>query len=309
MQTSRVGTGLAVNPPKGSAFQCETPPLMNRLPMLCTVCGRRGVGKGVATLGLIQNLKVIDRIFYAGPAADSNSVLLEQLGDKLTLEDTYSDLNDQNLISKIIAKVDAERDEIVEYRKKKRLYELAVKKVNNPATPMFHISAEEMIVYGQGPPKHKYNGRSPCLLFWLDDLLASSLTIGRGARELANLCYRHRHLGAFKDKTPSIGLSIIFNAQSWRTSVGGIPKGVRANNTVLMLFATRSAHELKAIAEELSHFCDEETFYKICKTAWQEKHDFLFCDFEKKPGHASPFRRNFDQWILFTPPPVAPEKK
>ena len=302
MQTSRVGTGLTVTPPKGSAFQCETPPLLNRLPMLCTVCGRRGVGKGVSTTGLIQNLKVIDRIFYAGPAADSNSVLLEQLGDKLAPEDTYSDLNDKGLITAIIAKVDAERDAIVEYRKKKRLYELAVKKVSDPKTPMFHISAEEMIVYGEGPPKHKWNGRNPCLLLWLDDLLASSLTIGRGARELANLCYRHRHLGAFKDKTPSIGLSVIFNAQSWRTSVGGIPKGVRANLTVLMLFATRSAHELKAVAEEVSHFCDEETFYKICKTAWQDRHDFLFCDFEKKPEHASPFRRNFDQWILFTAP-------
>jgi hypothetical protein len=237
--------------------------------------------------------------FYAGPAADSNSELLEQLGDKLSPEDIYSDLNDKGLIANIIAKVDAERDAIVEYRKKKRLYLQASKKVTDMKTPMFQISAEEMLVYGEGPPKHRWNGRNPCLLLWLDDLLASSLTVGRGARELANLCYRHRHLGSFKDRTPSIGLSIIFNAQSWRTSVGGIPKGVRANLTVLMLFATRSAHELKAVAEEVSHFCNEETFYKVCKLAWQDRHDFLFCDFEKKKAHPSPFRRNFDQWILF----------
>jgi len=223
------------------------------------------------------------------------------LGEKLAPEDTYTDLNDKNLITDIIAKVDAERDAIVEYRKKKRLYDLVVKKVNDPKTNIFQITAEEMIVFGEGPPKHRWNNRNPCLLLWLDDLLASSLTVGRGARELANLAFRHRHLGSFKDKTPSLGLSILFNAQSYRTSVGGIPKGIRANLTQLMLFATRSAHELKAISEEVSHFCDEEIFYKICKTAWQEPHDFLFVDFEKKSEHASPFRRNFDQWILFTP--------
>ena len=88
LQTRHVGSGLAVVPPKGSAFQCETPALMNRLPMLCCVCGRRGVGKGVSTLQLITNLKVVDRIFYAGPAADSNSLLLEQLGSRLHLEAT-----------------------------------------------------------------------------------------------------------------------------------------------------------------------------------------------------------------------------
>ena len=100
MKTAHVGRGLAVVPPKSSAFQCETPPLMNQLPMLACVCGRRGVGKGVSTVQLIKNLQVIDRIFYAGPAADSNSELLEQLGDKLSPEDIYSDLNDKGLIAK-----------------------------------------------------------------------------------------------------------------------------------------------------------------------------------------------------------------
>ena len=111
-----------------------------------------------------------------------------------------------------------ERDALVEYRKRLRLYREAVKRVNSNE-PIFAIPTDVMMAFSEGPPKHRWNGRSPCLLLWLDDLLASSLTIGKGASELANLCYRHRHLGAFKDKTPSIGLSIIFNAQSWRTSV------------------------------------------------------------------------------------------
>ena len=300
LPVAHVGNNLQVRPPKNStAFQCESPEYMNRIPMLACVCGRRGVGKLVSSLGLISNLKVIDRVFYAGPAADSNSAMLQQLGNKLSPEDIYTDLNDKNLIPDIIAKVEAERDELIEYRRKKKLYDQAMRKVNNIATSLFLIPDQELLVFNEGPPTHRWGGRPPCLLLYLDDILASDLVVGRGAKALANLCYRHRHVGAFKDKTPSLGLSILFNVQSWRTSVGGIPKGVRANLTLLMLFATRSAHELKSIAEEVSHFCDEETFYKICHTAWQEKHDFLFCDFEKRKHHVSPMRRNFDQFILY----------
>ena len=269
---------------------------MNKLPMLCCVCGRRGLGKGVATHALIENLKVIDRIFYAGPAADSNSSLLHQLGGKLSPKDVYTDLNDKSLLTDIVAKVDAERDDLVRYREEMKRYKAASHRVQSEE-PLFSLRDEDLLSFHAGPPKHRWNGRAPCLLLWLDDILASSLTVGRGAKELASLCFRHRHLGAFKDKTPSLGLSIVFNVQAFRTGVGGVPKAVRANLTMLMLFKTRSADELKAVAQEVAHFANEEAFVQVCETAWIERHDFLFCDFEPKPNHPSPFRRNFDEWI------------
>ena len=40
------------------------------------------MGKGYATLQLIKNLQVVDRIFYAGPAAHSNSYPQEMYSAK-----------------------------------------------------------------------------------------------------------------------------------------------------------------------------------------------------------------------------------
>ena len=294
-RTNVVGANLAVRPPPGSAFQCETPPMMPKLPMLACVCGRRGLGKGVATVSLIHHLGVIDRIFYAGPAADSNSVLLQQLKGKLSKEDIYTDLN-VDLISDVITKVEAERDDLVRYREEMKRYSKAKSKVHSDA-PLFSLREDDLLSFGQGPPTHRWNGRAPCLLLWLDDFLASALTVGRGAKELASLCFRHRHVGAFKDKTPSLGLSIVFNVQAFRTGVGGVPKAVRANLTLLLLFKTRSADELKAVAQEVAHYADEETLIKVCEAAWIDRHDFLFVDFEPKHNHPTPFRRNFAEWI------------
>ena len=288
-------SALRVRPPSSTAFQCETPLLMNRLPMLAYVCGRRGLGKGVATTNLIENLNVIDRIFYAGPAADSNSELLKQLGEKVAEEDVFSNLDDKSLLSTIVERVEAERDDLVRYREELEQYEAAMEKVHSQ-TPLFAIPDEELMRFDKGPPKHRWHGKAPCLLLWLDDILASSLTTGRGAKELASLCFRHRHVGAFKDNTPSLGLSIIINGQAFRT-VGGVPKAVRANLTLLLLFRTRSGDELKTVAQEVAHFVPEEAFYKVCEAAWQERHDFLWCDFEPKKDHPTPFRRNFDEWI------------
>lgn len=268
--------------------------MMPKLPMLACVCGRRGLGKGVATVSLIHHLQVVDRIFYAGPAADSNSVLLQQLKGKLSKEDVYTDLNNPSLISDVLAKVEAERDDLVRYREELKAYNKGKPKV----PPLFTLCEDGLLSFDQkGPPTHRWNGRAPCLLLWLDDFLASALTVGRGAKELASLCFRHRHVGAFKDKTPSLGLSIVFNVQAFRTGVGGVPKAVRANLTLLLLFKTRSADELKAVAQEVAHYADEETLIKVCETAWIDRHDFLFIDFEPKSNHPTPFRRNLEEWI------------
>ena len=255
------------------------------------------MGKGYATLQLIKNLGVVDRIFYAGPTAHSNSTLLQELGGMLSPEDVYTNVNDASLLSDIVAKVEAERDDLVRYKEEMKRYKAAQSKVHSE-TPLFRLRDEDLLTFHRGPPKHRWNGRHPCLLLWLDDILGSNLTVGKGAKQLASICFQHRHLGAFKDKTPSLGLSIVFNVQAFRTGVGGVPKAVRANLTLLLLFKTRSADELKAVAQEVAHFCDEETFVRVCETAWIEHHDFLWCDFEKKPPHPTPFRRNFDQWIL-----------
>ena len=122
----------------------------------------------------------------------------------------------------------------------------------------------------------------------------------KGAREIARICLYHRHLGGFTDPKEhgAIGASLLFNAQAWKTSVGGLPKALRNNLTLMMLFKTKSSRELQEIAEEVSGEVDEQTFYDVYRQAIQQPHDFLFIDLHRKPSHPSMFRRNFNEFIL-----------
>ena len=301
MKTVRVA-GLDIKVPPGSAFACETPPMMPKMHFLCACIGKRGSGKMVASVNLLEQLRVVDRLFYVSPSANSNSAGLSRLASPqgpLAPEDMYSNVNDVSILSDIVNKIEAERDDLEEYRKKLKLYREAVRKINSQVA-LFHIPEEQMIAYGEGPPKHRWGGRPPCIVIYFDDILGSQLMIGKGAREIARICLYHRHLGGFTDPKEhgAIGASLLFNAQAWKTSVGGLPKALRNNLTLMMLFKTKSSRELQEIAEEVSGEVDEQTFYDVYRQAIQQPHDFLFIDLHRKPSHPSMFRRNFNEFIL-----------
>ena len=140
----------------------------------------------------------------------------------------------------------------------------------------------------------------PCIVIYFDHVIGSQLMLGKGAREVARLCLYHRHLGGFTDPKEhgAVGASLLFNAQAWKTSVGGLPKALRNNLTLMMLFKTKSAKELQEIAEEVSGEVSEETFYDVYRQAVREPHDFLLIDLHKKSNHPSAFRRNFNEFIV-----------
>lgn len=301
MKTVKVA-GLDVKVPPGSAFACETPPMMPKMHFLCACIGKRGSGKLVASVNLLEKLKVVDRLFYVSPSANSNSAGLARLASPqgpLAPEDMYSDVNDTSILSDIVKKIEAERDDLEEYRKKLKLYNEALKRINSHES-LYNIPMETMIAYGEGRPKHRWGGRVPCIVVYFDDILGSQLMIGKGAREIARICLYHRHLGGFTDpKEPgAIGASLLFNAQAWKTSVGGLPKALRNNLTLMILFKTKSEKELQEIAEEVSGEVSEQVFYSVYEQAMQEPHDFLLIDLHKKPNHPSGFRRNFNEFIV-----------
>ena len=66
----------------------------------------------------------------------------------------------------------------------------------------------------------------------------------------------------------AVGCSMLFNVQSWKTSVGGLPKALRNNLTFMLLFKTTSAKELAEIAESVDGEIDTQTFLKLCHAAW-----------------------------------------
>ena len=91
---------------------------------------------------------------------------------------------------------------------------------------------------------------------------------------------------------------MLFNVQSWKTSVGGLPKALRNNLTLMLLFRTTSAKELADIAESVDGEIDSDTFLRLCRAAWQKPHDFLLIDHHPRASHPSGFRRNFDTFLV-----------
>ena len=266
---------------------------------LCACVGKRGSGKGVASVNMIEKLKVVDRLMYISPSVDSNSVMLQRLSTILAKEDCYSNVQDVGILADIVHKIEEERDDYERYWREMKLYESAQRKIHS-STPLFHLQDEELLAFDQGKPKHRWGGRVPCIVVYFDDIIGSQLMLGKGAREIGRLCLFHRHLGGFTDpkKPGAIGCSMLFNVQSWKTSVGGLPRALRNNLTLMILFRTTSAKELADIAESVDGEITTDVFLKLCRSAWQQPHDFLLIDHHPKANHPSGFRRNFDTFLV-----------
>ena len=91
---------------------------MPKMHFLCACIGKRGSGKMVASVNLLEKLEVVDRLFYVSPSANSNSAGLARVSKMLAPEDMYSDVNDVSILTDIVKKIDAERDDLEEYRKR-----------------------------------------------------------------------------------------------------------------------------------------------------------------------------------------------
>ena len=293
------GPGLQIKVPPGNAFACETPPSMPKMHFLCACVGKRGSGKGVASVNLLEKLAVVDRLFYVSPSADSNSSLLQRLTKMLAPEDMYSDVQNVGILAEIVAKIERERDEYEDYWRKMKRWEAAQRRVRSD-TPLFQLADVDLLTFSEGKPKHRWDGRVPCCVVWFDDIIGSQLMLGKGAREIGRLCLFHRHIGGFTDpKTPgAVGCSMLFNVQSWKTAVGGLPKALRNNLTLMLLFKTTSAKELADIAESVDGEIETQQFVNLCHAAWRQSHDFLMIDHHHKSHHPSGFRRNFETFLV-----------
>ena len=70
--------GLAINPPKASAFAYASPPNMPKLHQACLIVGPRGSGKTTACVNLVEKMP-FDRIFVISPSMKSNKELMDRL--------------------------------------------------------------------------------------------------------------------------------------------------------------------------------------------------------------------------------------
>lgn len=79
----------------------------------------------------------------------------------------------------------------------------------------------------------------------------------------------------------------------------GIPRQIRSNISMWMLFQCKSATLKKAVAEELAFKLDPDTLMKAWDHATQsgDGHDFLMLDYDE-PDPSRMMRKNFTHFLL-----------
>jgi len=281
-------------------FAIETSPEHIRLHTITLACGKRGSGKSYFLSNLLSWLG-FDRIIIVSPTYESNFSQFAHLGIQ---DEDKLDPDDPGVVEKIIQKVESERDDLLEYRHKLKLYKELKKVCSNPDdlgddkdTFWEYISLDGR---GFAPPEHRWGGRKPKIAVFVDD--AQSTAIFRNRRFL-NLATRHRHIGAMPNDEASIGISMFLAVQSYTAQSGGIPRAIRGNATHMALWKTKNAKELKLISEEFAGEVSPETFFKVYNYAMENggEYPFLFIDLHKKPEHPSGFRASYLNFVTDIP--------
>ena len=291
-------------PPNHSAGEfCDTPEDLPKLPFGTGIaCGKSGAGKTVAVVNFIECMG-FDRVFWIGHTIKSNKVLLDRLGKKLSPEDIFEDLDDPNIVDELRRRVEQEAKDLEQWEKEMARYNAMMRIIKSP-NALFQPNDDDLQFFNGKdflPPIHKWGGRRPKMIAVFDDALGS--TLFSKPRKLNALATFSRHLGAFEDGRPAIGLNLFFLVQSLKAQVGGLTKVIRSQTKLWFIWKTHSKKELEDLREAVAGEVPAKVFDRVIDQAHKEPHDFLMIDLQWKPKiHLSPFRRNFDTYLV---PPKA----
>ena len=241
-KNSKNKVNLKIEVPKGNAFNYDTHDDLPKMHQQCLVVGKRGSGKTVACVNLVQKLNY-DRIFIISPTFKSNRSSMELLS--IDEDDVYEDVDDISCVDNIMEKIKEEAEEYDHYHEKMAEY----KKFKEYEKKREQIPEELLMMFYDGEtdaftePYHWLDGRRPRLCLICDDILGSKL-FSKGLRKMNNLAILHRHCGPVEaEGGGALGISIFYVTQSYTIQHGGISKCIRNNCTSLILFKTKNERE------------------------------------------------------------------
>ena len=295
-KNSKNKVNLKIEVPKGNAFAYETHDDLPQMHQQNLCVGKRGSGKTVAVINLIQKL-CYDRIFVISPTFKSNRNCMELLD--IDEDDVYEDVDDITCVDNIQEKIKEEAEEYDMYHEKlaeyKKFLKLQARREEIPDDLLMMFFDGDKDTFTK--PFHWLDGRRPRLCLICDDILGSKL-FSKGLRKMNNLAILHRHCGPVESEGGgALGISIYYLTQSYTIQHGGISKCIRNNCTSLILFKTKNEREFKQIQEECSGEVDPETFKQMYDYAVEKPHSFLFVDLHPKKNHPSQFRCCFDEFL------------
>ena len=283
-----------ITPPKKSAFQIPTPLDVPKQHSLAIFSARRGGGKSVACTAYVKKLLdsgAMNRVLIITPTWASNREIFAPLN--IEEEDVLEP--SKTALSTVIERVEAEKREFEEYLHKKKRYK-EFQRVLQSATCVSAIPHNLMVEaldngFFENPPKWKRNDDSHptfCMLL-IDDCLSLPLMMNPSSG-LVNTCIKHRHVA------DGLGLSICMLVQTY-CAVGGLPRPIRENCTLLCLFKLKDQNQLEKIHKEIGSDVDLEKFDQMFDYATRKPYGFLCIDFNPKSPEQA-FRANFNEYLF-----------
>ena len=107
--------------------------------------------------------------------------------------------------------------------------------------------------------------------------------------KLINFCIKHRHIA------DGLGISVAMLVQSY-CAIGGVPRPIRENTTLLLLFKCKDENQRKKIHEEIGSDVDLDKFDAMYTYATEEPFSFLTVDFNPKSPDKQ-YRKQFDTFL------------
>ena len=269
-------------------------------PCLHFIVGQRTSGKSYLTSKMLAQThkdKTFDRIYIITPSFNSNK---SYFGKYIDESDVYEPTKDS--ISKVIASVEADRDDWELYLKKVKDYKKFKLEINDKK---IHISDDDVITYmehgffDKKKPEWKYKTiEPPKSLLIMDDVLGSPAILqSSGLTRIATL---NRHMAPLEENhsnRSACGLAVIILCQSYKMQ-SGISRVLRENVSLLTLFKNKQPKQIEAIKEELANVVDIDCFDEAYETSTAEKHGSLTIDFAPKTP-CKTFRKNLNEFIIF----------
>lgn len=266
----------------------KTPPNMPRLHMLCAVVGSRGSGKTSAALKMLKmyvKSKSYDKIYWYSPTASREAKIksfIEHCKGQCEIE-----IIEHFDVHEFSNQLDWFRSEIDEYRLYKK--KLDVWKRYLKCESVDELSLDDLVMLEEmdwEKPKTTYkNGFPSWALVWDDEIGNKSIFSPNCKGVTSQFWILHRHL--------SCSVFILSQIVS-----NGIPRQIRSNISLWILFSCKSDKLKKDVADELAFKCEPDDLLKIWDFATQEQHSFLMCDYDC-PDEKYMFRKNFTDLILW----------
>lgn len=268
-------TGAAPKPIK-------VPDHLFELPGVWTLCGKRGSGKSTALASLLRDYKAagfLDRLWIISPTIKGR-INQAMFSDLAAPEDCHTEL-EWSTVRKVLDQVEDEGLEWRLHEKRVKVYERLQNYMRDGTMdrvpPKLLLEADALGMLESEyleRPTHKW-GHSPRLFLVYDDVQSSKIMSPSSKNPCNNLAISNRHCG------DGVGLTIVYCVQSY-TAHSGLPRVLREQTTLFLLWRMASEARRQQLALELANDLDDKEFLAVLDAGTDEadNHSFVCIDFQ-----------------------------